>query len=73
MSCINLFNSISSVLLLQVPVAARSKLWVYGLSLAGILGSNPSGVMDVCVECCVLSGGDLCEGLITRPEESYRL
>jgi hypothetical protein len=28
--------------------------------------------MFVCCECCVLSGGDLCDGLITRPEESYR-
>ena len=73
MSCIHLFNSVSSVLLLPIPVAARSKLWVYGRSLAGILGSNPSGIMDVCVECCVLSGGDLCEGPITLPEESYRL
>jgi len=29
--------------------------------------------MSVCCECCVLSGRRLCEGLITRPEESYRL
>ena len=29
--------------------------------------------MDVCCECCVLSGRGLCVGLITRPEESYRL
>jgi len=29
--------------------------------------------MFVCCECCVLSGGGLCDGLITRPEESYRL
>jgi len=30
--------------------------------------------MDVvCCECCVLSGRGLCDGLITRPEESYRL
>jgi len=29
--------------------------------------------MDVCRECCVLSGRGLCDGLITRPEESYRL
>jgi len=27
----------------------------------------------VCCECCVLSGRGLCDGLITRPEESYRL
>jgi len=29
--------------------------------------------MDVCRECCVLSGRGLCDELITRPEESYRL
>ena len=29
--------------------------------------------MDVCYQCCVLSGRGLCNGLITRPEESYRL
>ena len=27
--------------------------------------------MSVCCECCVLSGGGLCDGLITGPEESY--
>ena len=29
--------------------------------------------MCVCSECCVLSGRGLCDELITRPEESYRL
>ena len=28
--------------------------------------------MYVRCECCVLSGGGLCDGLITRPEESYQ-
>jgi hypothetical protein len=28
--------------------------------------------MFVCCECCVISGRGLCDGLITRPEESYR-
>jgi len=36
------------------------------------VGSNPTGVMDVCRECCVMSCRGLCDGLITRPEESYR-
>jgi len=27
----------------------------------------------LCCECCVLSGRGLCDELITRPEESYRL
>jgi hypothetical protein len=51
-------------------VAVRSKAWVCGRSLTGIVGSNPTGGMDVCL-CCVLSGRGLCDGLITRPEESY--
>jgi len=29
--------------------------------------------MFVCYECCVLSVRGLCDGMITRPEESYRL
>jgi len=29
--------------------------------------------MFVRCECCVLSGRGLCDGLITRPEECYRL
>jgi hypothetical protein len=29
--------------------------------------------MSVCCEFCVLSGRGLCDGLITRPEESYRV
>jgi len=29
--------------------------------------------MFVCCKCCVLSGKGLCDELITRPEESYRL
>jgi hypothetical protein len=37
-------------------VAALSKAWVYGRSLTGIVGSNPAGGMDVCCECCMLSG-----------------
>ena len=43
-------------------------------SPAEILGSNPTGAWRfVCCECRVLSGRGLCDELITRPEESYRL
>jgi hypothetical protein len=54
-------------------VAALSKAWVCGCSLGGIAGSNAAGDLDVSLsyECCVLSGRGLCEGLISRPEESY--
>jgi len=58
---------------LLIPVASRSKAWVNGSSYAGIAGSNPAGGMDVSCECCVLSGTGFCVGLITRPEESYRM
>ena len=57
----------------SIPVAARSKAWVCGRPPAEIVGSNPTGGMDVCREYCVLSGRGLCDELITRPEESYRL
>jgi len=33
----------------------------------------PRARIFVCCECCVLSGRGLCDELITRPEESYRL
>jgi hypothetical protein len=54
-----------------IPVAARSKARVCGRPLAGIVGSNSAGGMDVCCVCCVLSGRGLCDGLIISPEESY--
>jgi len=46
-------------------VTARSTVWFCCRSLTEIV--------DVCCECCVLSGRSLCDDLITRPEESYRL
>jgi len=68
----NLYASciILVILVLPVPVAARStaarqlRLWVR---------IPPGAWMFVCCECCVLSGRGLCDGLITRPEEYYRL
>jgi hypothetical protein len=47
----------------------------HGRSPVEIVGSNPTGGMDVCLlwVLCVLSGRGLCDELITRPEESYRL
>jgi hypothetical protein len=36
-------------LLMPIPVAARSKAWVYGGSLDGIDGSNPAEGIDVCL------------------------
>ena len=37
-------------------MTARSKVWVCGRLLAEIAGSNPTGGLDVCSDCCVLSG-----------------
>jgi len=57
-----------------IPVFARSKVWVCGRLLAGIVGSNPVRAwMFVSCECCVFSGRVHCDGLITRPKESYRV
>jgi hypothetical protein len=50
-------------------VSARSKAQVYGRLSTAIVGSNPTGGMDVCL-LCVLLGIGLCDELITRPEES---
>jgi hypothetical protein len=35
----------------KIPVAARSKAWVCGRSLAATAGSNPAECMDVCLLC----------------------
>jgi len=43
------------------------------VEVSAIVGSNPTGGMDVCCDCCVLSGNGLCDELITLLEESYRL
>jgi hypothetical protein len=57
-------------------VVARSKA-VCGRMVAGIAGSNPPESMDGFLLCLfvVLScvGRDLCDMLITRPVESYRV
>jgi len=41
--------------------------------LRSLIRIPPRAWIFVCCECCVLSGRGLCEELITRPEESYRL
>jgi hypothetical protein len=39
----------SSNTTVPIPVAAPSKAWVCGRSLTGIVGSNLTGGMDVCL------------------------
>ena len=60
--------------LLLVPVAVWSKAYADLPSSAEIVGSNPSeGIRGHgCLSVRVLGRG-LCDELITRPEESYRL
>jgi hypothetical protein len=50
-------------------MSARSKAWVCGRLLAGIVGSNHGRCLVVCCECCLLFGSGLCGRLITRPVE----
>jgi hypothetical protein len=64
--------------LARISIQCRSQ-WPRGLwrRSAGIADSNPAQGMDVCLLClyvvfsCV--GRGLCDGLITRPEESHRV
>jgi hypothetical protein len=44
-----LLSHYSIFLTLPIRVAARSKAFVCGRSLTGILGSNPAGGMDICL------------------------
>jgi hypothetical protein len=76
--CCNVLLSITRERM-PIPVAAPAKAYVCGLLVAGIAGANPAEGMDVCLLCLysyvVLScvGRGLCDVLITRPEESYRV
>ena len=55
-------------------MATRSKAYVCGRSPVRLWVRIPPGAwMFVCCECCVLSGRGLCDELVTRPQESYRL
>ena len=51
---IQLYVNCSTHVELPVPVAARSKAYVCGRSPAEIVGSNPTGSMDVCRVLCVV-------------------
>jgi hypothetical protein len=59
---------------MKIPVAALSKEWLRGLSLAGMrVGILLGAWMSVSCECCVLSGTGLLDRPIIRPGESYRM
>jgi hypothetical protein len=68
--------------LIYIGINKRSRSqWPRGLrrgpAVARLLGLRvripPGSWMSVSCGCCVLSGRGLCVGLITRPEESYRV
>jgi len=52
------------LLLLPIPLAVQPKAWVDGYSLAGIVGSNPAGGMDVSVVCCPTRADHLSRGVV---------
>jgi len=57
-----------------IPVAARLRCRFTAHCLLGLRFRIPPGAWRwVSCECCVLSGRGLCDGLIGRPEESYRM
>ena len=58
------------LLISPIPVAARSKV---ARLLRSWVRIPPGAWMFFCCECCVLSRRCLCDELITRPEESYRM
>jgi hypothetical protein len=68
-------------LLISVASVTSRSQWPRGLrrgsAAARLLGLSvripPEAWMSVSFNCCVLSGRDLCVGLISRPEESDRV
>jgi hypothetical protein len=47
--------------------------WPRDRLVAGVAGSNPARGMDVLSVVLSCAGRGLCDGLITRPEESYHV
>ena len=66
--------------LISIPFASGRSLWSKGLKRGSaadrLLGLRvsiaPQAWMSVSCGCCVLSGGGLYDGPISRPEESYQ-
>ena len=54
-------------------MATRSKVRFCGHSVTGNAASNPAVGMEVCLWRVLCVDRDPCIGLITRPEESYRV
>ena len=58
---------------MEVDLSGLSRRSAATLMLRLWVRIPPGAWMSVCSECCVLSGRGLCDGLITSPEESYRV
>jgi hypothetical protein len=57
-----------------IPVATRSKALVCAARLLALgVRTPPEACMSVSCKCCLLRWAGLCVGLITLPEESYRV
>ena len=65
-------NIIIKIRRFQWPCGLKRRSWAACL-LRLWVRIPPQAWMFVCCECCVLSGRGLCDGLITRPGESYQL
>jgi hypothetical protein len=52
---------------MHIPGIGRSKTWFCGRWLAGIVGSNPAGGMDIC-----LLGVLCCQSSLRRADHSSR-
>jgi len=80
-SFIIILNHLKAAVNLHYKDTDRRSQWQRGLRrrseaarLPGLwVRIPPRAWMSVCCECFVLSGRGLCDELITRPEESYRL
>ena len=81
MFIVTLLGIIASLCFYQANCEGGRSQWPRGLrrrSAAARLLSlwvriPPGAWMFVCCECCVMSGRGLCDELLTRPEESYRV
>jgi hypothetical protein len=77
--CVTHCAMILMLIFVDIRILFRRSQWSRGLrpraSVARLLRLwvliPPGAWMFVCCECSVLSSRGLCDGLITRPEESY--
>jgi hypothetical protein len=60
--------------MISIPVAVRSKVWIFGLSYSENAGSNPAGAMEICLLSVVFGQVVVsARDWIPRPEESHQM